>query len=99
MTANWYGEVTGEGFTGTRKTWGAKTLVDLAVAYDFTDSVRLTVGGTNIFDEFPDKWGSAADLAPGAGFSEGGFIYCWETCPFGINGGYYYSRLDFRFGH
>ena len=99
VTVNWYGEVTGKGFTGTEKTWGAKTLVDLAVAYDFTDAVRLTIGGTNIFDEFPDKWGSAADLAPGAGFSEGGFIYCWETCPFGINGGYYYSRLDFRFGH
>ena len=104
--ANYYGSVAGSGFNGIKTTWGSKTLVDLAVGYDFTDAVRLTIGGNNIFDTFPDKWGAGGELVPpgtagfpnGAGFSEGGFTYCWETCPFGMNGGYYYGRLDFRFG-
>jgi hypothetical protein len=29
-----------------------------------------------------------------APFPQLGFTYCWETCPFGINGRSWYARVD-----
>ncbi|HUO81749.1 MAG TPA: TonB-dependent receptor [Gammaproteobacteria bacterium] len=97
VRANYFGEVAGEGFTpGIKQTWGAKTLVDLAVTYNFTDAVSLTVGGNNIFDTYPDDWDDMGDpnTVPFPGL---GFTYCWETCPFGMNGGYYFARMNWLF--
>ncbi|MCF7222145.1 TonB-dependent receptor plug domain-containing protein [Marilutibacter chinensis] len=92
--ANYYGSVAGEGFTpGIKQTWGGKTLFDLSVRYAFSDALALTVGGNNIFDEYPDKW----DEVDGFPFPQLGFKYGWETMPFGMNGGSYYVRLDYRF--
>ncbi len=92
--ANYYGPVTGEGFTpGIRQTWSGKWLADLAVRYKFSDQASVTVGGNNLFDTYPDKW----DPVTGAPFPQMGFKYGWETLPFGMNGGSYYVRLDYRF--
>lgn len=92
--ANYYGPVSGEGFTpGFRQTWRGKWLADLAVGYRFSERVKLTVGGNNVFDTHPDRW----DPDQAAPFPQLGFTYGWETVPFGINGGYYYARLDWRF--
>lgn len=92
--ANYYGSVSGEGFTpGVKETWGGKTLFDLSARYSFNDNTHLTVGGNNIFDTYPDKW----DPVDGFPFPQLGFKYGWETMPFGMNGGSYYVRLDYRF--
>ncbi|MGO4262773.1 TonB-dependent receptor plug domain-containing protein [Lysobacter sp. TAB13] len=92
--ANYYGPVTGEGFTpGVKQTWSGKWLADLAVRYKFTDKLSVSVGGNNIFDTYPDKW----DPNTGAPFPQLGFKYGWETLPFGMNGGSYYARIDYRF--
>jgi iron complex outermembrane receptor protein len=92
--ANYYGSVSGEGFTpGVKQTWGGKTLFDLGVRYAFSEMLSVTVGGNNIFDEYPDKW----DPETGAPFPQLGFKYGWETMPFGMNGGSYYVRVDYRF--
>jgi iron complex outermembrane recepter protein len=92
---NYFGEVAGEGFTpGFKQTWGGKWLTDLALTAPLGRGINLTLGGLNIFDEYPDEW----DPVNAAPFPQLGFIYGWETLPFGINGGYYYLRLDYRFG-
>ena len=57
--------------------------------------ISFTAGGMNIFDEYPDEW-NAQNAFP---FPQLGFIYGWETVPFGINGGYYFARLGYRFDH
>lgn len=90
---NYYGSVAGEGFTGVKQTWGGKSLFDLSVRYSFSDNLHLTVGGNNIFDEYPDKWDPETQFP----FPQAGFTYGWETLPFGINGGSYFARLDYRF--
>lgn len=51
----------------------------------------VTLGGNNVFDVHPDKWGRAA----GQAFYEAGFTFGWETPPFGINGGYCYLNLAY----
>ena len=71
----------------------AKWLTDLAVGYRFSENVKLTVGGNNIFDVYPTKW----DETDGFPFRQLGFTYGWETTPFGFNGGSYYLKLDWRF--
>ncbi|HET6782439.1 MAG TPA: hypothetical protein VFH12_01235, partial [Pseudoxanthomonas sp.] len=67
------------------------------VGVDITDKLRLSVGANNLLDTYPDKWKVGADDPNVNPFPSLGFVYGWETLPFGINGGYYYARLDFRF--
>jgi len=94
LRANYYGEVAGEGFTpGFKQTWDGATLFDAAFGWNITDKLRVTVGGNNIFDTYPDKW----DPTNAFPFPQLGFTYGWETLPFGINGAYYYGKVDFRF--
>jgi iron complex outermembrane receptor protein len=94
LRGNYFGPVSGQGFTpGIKQTWGGKWLADVALGYRFSDAVKLTVGADNVFDTYPDKW----DPDTGAPFPQLGFTYGWETMPFGMNGGFYYARLDFRF--
>ncbi|RDK82762.1 UNVERIFIED_ORG: iron complex outermembrane receptor protein [Idiomarina abyssalis] len=92
LAFNYFGPVEGQAFTGVRHEWGGKWLTDLSIGYDFTDSLNVRIGANNLFDTYPDEWGSA-----GSPFSDAGFKYGWETFPFGINGGYYYARLNYTF--
>ena len=91
LRVNYFGKVKGEGFSPLTE-WGAKTLVDIVGAYSFNNGVNISAGINNVFDEKPDDWGST-----GFPFPELGFQHCWETCPFGLNGGVYFARVDWRF--
>ena len=94
VRANYYGEVKGNGFTPSyTQTWEGKWIVDATARYSFTKSTSLTVGSNNLFNTFPTKW----DPVKAAPFPAIGFTYCWETCPFGINGRSWYARVDTAF--
>lgn len=94
LRASYYGSVAGEGFTpGIKQRWDGATLFDAAIGWRITDKVKLTVGANNLLDTYPDKW----DPVSGAPFPQLGFLYGWETLPFGTNGGYYYAKLDLKF--
>ncbi|MBI2382423.1 MAG: TonB-dependent receptor [Gammaproteobacteria bacterium] len=93
---NYFGEVSAgpdSGITALKTTWGAKWLTDVQVGYEVTDDLRLTVGGNNIFDVYPDEWSDAES----GGLNSAGFKYGWETLPFGIAGGMYYARAEYHF--
>ena len=96
LRANYYGSVSGSGFA-PKQTWDGQTLFDAAVGVDITDKLRFSLGANNLLDTYPDKWTVGADNPDVNPFPSLGFLYGWETLPFGINGGYYYARLDFRF--
>ena len=94
VRANYYGSVAGEGFTpGFKQTWDGATLFDLALGFNITEKFRLTIGGNNVLDTYPDKW----DENQAFPFPQLGFTYGWETLPFGINGAYYYAKVDWKF--
>ncbi len=94
LRANYYGAVAGEGFTpGFKQTWDGATLFDAAIGWNVSDKLRISIGGNNIFDTYPDKW-DAVNAFP---FPQLGFTYGWETLPFGINGSYFYGKVDYRF--
>jgi len=69
------------------ETFGAKTLFDLDLGYQLSGGVRLAVGGSNIFNTFPDQQTKAFNI------SGGRFIYSRRVTQFGMNGGFYYARV------
>ncbi len=92
---NYFGSVAGEGFTpGFKQTWDGKWLTDLSISFAVNRNLKLTVGALNLFDTYPDEW----DPVNAFPFPQLGFTYGWETLPFGINGGYYFTRLSYRLG-
>jgi iron complex outermembrane receptor protein len=94
LRANYYGEVAGQGFTAPYiQTWAAKWIFDLSGRYALTRQLSFGAGVNNLFDTYPSKW----DPARAAPFPQMGFTYCWETCPFGINGRSLYAKLDYTF--
>ena len=67
--------------------FGAKTLFDLDLGYDVGRGVKVNVGGSNIFNVYPDKQINAGNI------SFGRFVYSRRVTQFGMNGGFYYARL------
>jgi iron complex outermembrane recepter protein len=92
LASNYFGPVSGQYFGDARKDWSGKWLTDASLSYNPSalPGFQATLGGTNIFDVYPDEWGTAGGI-----YSEAGFTYGWETLPFGINGGYYYLNLSY----
>ena len=88
--ANYYGSVQGEGFSPLQ-TWDAKWIVDTSVRYSFSKKTSLAFGVNNLFDTYPSEWTNGGD------FPKLGFKYCWETCPFGVNGRSMYLKFDTAF--
>jgi iron complex outermembrane recepter protein len=75
---------------GEKATFGSTVLFDLAVSFDlFDDHVHVTVGGNNIFDEYPDKQPNAVLNFLGAQYP--------LSSPYGFNGGEWYAKVGFEF--
>ncbi|MTW10971.1 TonB-dependent receptor plug domain-containing protein [Pseudoduganella eburnea] len=90
VRANYYGSVQGEGFSPLQ-TWDAKWIVDTSLRYGFSKKTSVSFGVNNLFDTYPSEWTN------GGAFPKLGFKYCWETCPFGINGRSMYLKFDTAF--
>ena len=73
--------------------YGSEIMFDLEASYYLSDVWRFTIGGRNIFDEYPDE---AEKTAPGSNDYCCGRIYSSATIvPW--QGGYYFFRLDATF--
>lgn len=70
------------------RTFGAKWVTDLELGYDLTDHLNLSVGANNLFDVYPDKNGVIS--------YDGSNVY-GAFAPFGLSGGFYYGRVNFKF--
>lgn len=68
--------------------FGAKTLFDASVGYQLTKNLLLTVGADNFLNTFPEKNSKAANI------SDGRFIYNRNVSQVGLNGGFYYGKLE-----
>jgi iron complex outermembrane receptor protein len=80
-----------EDFTfGEKGTFGSEWLFDLAVTVDlFEGKGHVTVGGNNIFDNYPDKETNSTLNFLGAQYP--------LSSPFGFNGGEWYVKLSYEF--
>ena len=69
--------------------YSGKALLDLELGIPFGDAVTLVVGGQNVLGTYPDVNRYGTDTV---GNQYGQFS------PFGFNGAYYYTRLNYRWG-
>ena len=69
--------------------YSGKALLDLELGIPFGDAVTLVVGGQNVLGTYPDVNRFGTDTV---GNQYGQFS------PFGFNGAYYYTRLNYRWG-
>ena len=88
--ATYYGEIHYKPTNDTLdETFAAKVVLDLDLAYDIWEGVRLSVGANNLLDTFPDEHENPSNR------SDGRFVYSRRVTQFGTNGGFYYGRLSF----
>lgn len=92
-SVNYYGNYTDAVATVTPSVfdqeYDSEVLSDIELGYDFTDNVRIMVGGSNIFDNYPGREGLIGNRNNGAVYT--------QNSPFGYNGGFWYARADLRF--
>lgn len=72
-----------------QQTYGAEWQLDAEAAYRFNSAIAIAVGASNLLDNYPDA--SSADIN-----YFGNFPYDFLS-PIGMNGAYYYARIDFTF--
>ena len=75
-----------EGSSDNTIDYPSRNLIDLEAARTFADNWTLTVGAQNVLNTFPQEYPGAA---AGVGNTYGQFT------PFGFNGGFYYTRLNY----
>lgn len=73
----------------------AAAITDLEVGYDLTKSIKLSLGANNLFNKkAPVMPNDASDMPiDGARVQDAPLSFT----PYGINGGYYYGRINFSF--
>ena len=70
------------------ESFGAKTLFDIDLGYEILRGMRLSVGANNMFNTFPDEHEKSSNR------SNGRFVYSRRVTQFGMNGGFYYGRIQ-----
>jgi iron complex outermembrane receptor protein len=92
VRANYYGQVRYRpNVVNDGQTFSPKTLFDAELGYQITKNMQLTVGGDNLLNTFPDQNTKANNI------SLGRFVYNRNVTQFGINGGFYYGKLELTF--
>lgn len=71
-----------------QQTFGNKIVTDLSLSYAATESLRFTVGSSNLLDVYPDE-------AIEANRSGGRFNYSRRSQQFGANGRFMFARVTF----
>ena len=104
LSVNRFGEWTVE--DGGRQTYDPVYVTDLKLQYTMAMGLGFTIGGNNIFDEYPDKneignsRGGTIEESPGGDIlvnSPGVFRYSRRSVPFGFNGAYWYAGVSYDF--
>lgn len=93
VRATRHGETTrifnfGGGFE-PKQTYGAKTQIDFEGTFDVNEKISISIGGNNVTDEYPDR--AIDDIA------YFGALPYDVLSPIGINGAYWYGRVNLRF--
>jgi iron complex outermembrane receptor protein len=97
LRANYYGNwqttpgLFGDGTDANANTfhYNDAVLIDLEASYTFAEHYTVTLGGQNIFDEYPDDEDDGTLNFLGASYA--------VTSPFGFNGAFWYARLSASF--
>jgi iron complex outermembrane receptor protein len=91
VRSSYYGKVYSKpDIVANDEVFGAKTIFDVDLGVRITKNIHLTVGADNVFNTFPDPFTKDPNI------SLGRFRYS-NFSQFGVNGGFYYTRLQLVF--
>ena len=93
--------VNGQAVEDEHPIWGAKTITDLSVGYNFTKSLILVVGANNILDVYPDENPGVLNAKrPNGVDASGNVTYATTNTPLDLSNfnQFVYSRNVSQFG-
>lgn len=76
---------------------GVTPITNLEVALQPMERLTLSLGAVNLFDEMPDKRNDTYRAVLFAAGDNGAVQQYPSFSPFGINGGYYYGKMAYKF--
>jgi len=98
-SADYLGD-SGEGPTGIpiyyRNQVGTIPLTNVEVGINVMKSLTLAVGATNLFNRYPERINPALTATFNAADDNSGVQKYPSFAPFGIDGGFYYARIGYR---
>ena len=96
LRSTYFGEVTTwekpTGIPHRAQTFAGKNIFDLALTYNISKTLGITIGGNNITDVYPDKVFSNY-----SSYTNGQVPYTRNANQFGFNGTYYYATVTANF--
>ncbi len=90
-------EVGEDGTTYYRTRIGTTGITDLELSYHITKQLTFSAGANNLFNQYPDKYNAALTAQQRAADDNAAVSVYPTFSPFGINGGYYYGRINYTF--
>jgi len=75
----------------------AKAITDLEVGYKINSAWSVAVGANNLFNKYPNGVNPALLADQRAAGDNAAVTVLPSFSPFGINGGYYYARANYKF--
>jgi iron complex outermembrane receptor protein len=76
---------------------GVTAITNLDVGFQFTDSLKISIGAQNLLNKFPNKLNSTI-LGRETAASDNAAVTQYPIfSPFGINGGFYYVKAVYKF--
>ena len=80
-----------------KDTIGVTAITNLDVAYQFTDGLKFSIGAQNLFNRFPNKLNGNILSRENAAQDNAAVTQYPIFSPFGINGGFYYVKAQYKF--
>jgi iron complex outermembrane receptor protein len=80
-----------------KDTISTTAITNLDVGYNFTDSLKLSLGAQNLFNRFPNKINGTILGREIAAADNTAVTQYPIFSPFGINGGFYYVKASYKF--
>jgi iron complex outermembrane receptor protein len=76
---------------------GTKAITDLEVSYKINPSWTVSVGANNLFNQYPNQVNAGLLKDERDALDNAAVTIMPSFSPFGINGGYYYARANYKF--
>jgi iron complex outermembrane receptor protein len=74
-----------------------KAITDLELGYKLNSAWSLALGANNLFNQYPNQKNAKLLSEQRAGLDNAAVSVYPSFSPFGINGGYYYARANYKF--
>jgi iron complex outermembrane recepter protein len=72
-------------------------ITNLELGMNLRESITVAIGANNLFNRYPNTVSSAYTAVEAAGYDNAAVQKYSAFSPFGIDGGFYYARLSYRF--